>query len=116
LKTGGYDLVEASINDKVSGIVFPARTAYANRAKWEKDATRNQLGKALQRIRDEFQVEEEEEELNEPTFDKEHYNILIAEFWEELRDKKKEMEKEKRQQKERVKKQSQLKTKAQNKK
>jgi predicted NAD-dependent protein-ADP-ribosyltransferase YbiA (DUF1768 family) len=79
-RTGNYELVEASPNDKKCGIGFAANVAFDHIEKWEDNKDCNLLGQALMKVRDASAVATIGPGIPNP-YDRAFYNDLELQFW-----------------------------------
>jgi ribA/ribD-fused uncharacterized protein len=79
-KTGNYELVEASPNDKKCGIGFAANVAFDHIDKWETNKDCNLLGQALMNVRDAHAVATLGPGIPTP-YDRAFYNDMELQFW-----------------------------------
>jgi ribA/ribD-fused uncharacterized protein len=80
-KTGDYELVEASPNDKKFGIGFAAHVAFQKRKKWEDNENCNLLGQALMKLRDSPVVASGDDAVP-LVFDRGYWDDKELSFWE----------------------------------
>lgn len=83
MRTGNYELVEASKGDTNCGIGYTAKTAFENRSKWMTDMNRNLLGRALMNARKRI-CDKGEEAYSSESFDRQYYDEKVLNFWKEV--------------------------------